>query len=63
MSPEGFALLKDFVKTLPVKTVREILSKVREPGTTVDSFFPVYGFTVGQFAVAYVLERMYKLKN
>jgi hypothetical protein len=63
MADDEFVYTLQRVKTLPVKTVRNILGRLREQGTTVHSFFPVHGFTAGEFAVAYTLTRLTKSKS
>ena len=54
---EDFKLLCKQVRNFTVKDIRTMLACVREPETTVHSFFPQKGLTCGEFCAAYVLSR------
>jgi hypothetical protein len=45
------------VQDLRIKHVRLLLALTRREGVTVDTFSPVYGMCLGEFATAYVFTR------
>ena len=45
------------VQELRIKYIREILSCMRHPDVTPNTFLPKFGMTFGMFATAYILKR------
>ena len=64
-SHEAFANIMHSVDALRVRDVRKIFAIMRKRSTTItsDSFLTKYGFTVGEFSTAYVLNQNHYKRN
>jgi hypothetical protein len=52
---ERYTVLSNVINGLSIRDRRHIFQNVRKHSITPDIFFPVYGFTLSEFAVWHVL--------